>query len=773
MSYQKIFRVKESASWASLPNFDDKLFGVTCLVRSPVYPISSQRDIDQAAQFPSVAGPLAAFVVFVIQSAVRGLEGLSVVQAFTSVAIISLMTIPAGELLFSIPAFGLAKGCFDRIQKFLLSQPWEDVRNTIGAISHADFEVVRGPSDLELHHLRSPAANAIVLSGASVRPSAEAALAVENLSLEIARGSFAMIAGPVGSGKTTLLKAILGELPCIDGSIAVCRRRIAYCSQSVWLPNGTIREIVTGHSSTLDTDEEWYHSTIRACALEEDIAQLPDGHETLIGSKGLRLSGGQKQRLALARAVYIRQEIVLLDDILSALDARTEEAVVEGLFSRIGLFRRLQTTVVLAGHARQPLPLADRIFVLGAKGHLENQGTWDSLVKAKVLTGRVFQSSKRSQAIEPDEGSRTKPETWSKAVQGPSAVDIEDLNRKTGDFSLYRYYAVSLGWKISVGLLVTVIYNAVAQAFPQIWLKLFTQGSITGAVLFCVAYVAFVLSGLATMGVSMWIMFEKGIPRSGAYLHEILLKAVFHAQQSFFDKTDRGVTLNRFSQDMSLVDQQLPAGLIITLQAFFNCVVLISFVAIGSSFMGLAIPLLVIALYSLQKVYLRTSRQMRFLDLEAKSPLYSHFLETLEGLSTIRAFGWQERLERVNQEHLDASQRPFYLMFCIQRWLNLALGLLIGAMATLVVALAISIRNSTNSGPLGVALSGILSLDTNLQFLMTFWTQLETSFGAISRNRSFERGTLTEDKPEESIVPPRNWPSHGAIEFCNVSASYE
>ena len=189
--------------------------------------------------------------------------------------------------------------------------------------------------------------------------------------------------------------------------------------------------------------------------------------------------------------------------------------------------------------------------------------------------------------------------------------------------------------------------------------------------------------------------------------------------------------------------------------------------------MGLTIPLLVVALYILQKIYLRTSRQMRFLDLEAKSPLYTHFLETLEGLSTIRAMGWQERFEKTNIQYLDTSQRPSYLLYCIQRWLNLALGLLLGAMATVVVALAISIRASTDSGAIGVALSGILALDQNLQFLMAFWTQLETSLGAISRLRSFERNTASEDQPEETTVPPPNWPTRGQIELYNVSASYE
>ena len=189
--------------------------------------------------------------------------------------------------------------------------------------------------------------------------------------------------------------------------------------------------------------------------------------------------------------------------------------------------------------------------------------------------------------------------------------------------------------------------------------------------------------------------------------------------------------------------------------------------------MALTIPLLLLSLYFLQKLYLRTSRQIRFLDLEAKSPLYTHFVETLDGLMHIRAFRWQDSFLARHHERLDASQRPYYLMYCIQRWLNLALGLLVGAMAVVVIALAITVRNATGSGQLGVALNSVLALDKNFQYLMVWWTTLETSLGAISRTRDFERDTPSEDQPErESAAPSANWPSEGHLKLENVSAAY-
>jgi ATP-binding cassette subfamily C (CFTR/MRP) protein 1 len=188
--------------------------------------------------------------------------------------------------------------------------------------------------------------------------------------------------------------------------------------------------------------------------------------------------------------------------------------------------------------------------------------------------------------------------------------------------------------------------------------------------------------------------------------------------------------------------------------------------------MALLCPGLILAVYLLQKFYLRTSRQLRFLDLECKSPLYTHFTETVEGLSTVRAFGWQKPFVNKNLERLNISQRPFYLLFCIQRWLNLILLLLVGVMAVAVIALATSLQGTTSASRIGVSLSAVVTFNQNLAMLMQFWTQMETSLGAVARVKGFEENTTTENKEEEAFEPSEDWPARGAIEFKNVSASY-
>lgn len=176
--------------------------------------------------------------------------------------------------------------------------------------------------------------------------------------------------------------------------------------------------------------------------------------------------------------------------------------------------------------------------------------------------------------------------------------------------------------------------------------------------------------------------------------------------------------------------------------------------------------------YVLQKFYLRTSRQIRLMDLEAKAPLYSNFLETLSGLVTIRAFGWTSEMEKRNMAFLDASQRPFYLLYCIQRWLALVVDLLVAALAVLLVALIVRFRHPADAGFVGVALINIMSFNTTLSVVITNWTAIETSLGAVSRIKSFGQTTPSENLPQESEQVSPDWPSGGTIHISDPSASY-
>lgn len=198
----------------------------------------------------------------------------------------------------------------------------------------------------------------------------------------------------------------------------------------------------------------------------------------------------------------------------------------------------------------------------------------------------------------------------------------------------------------------------------------------------------------------------------------------------------------------------------------------VALIASGATYVAAVIPLCFAALYFLQKYYLRTSRQIRHLDLEAKSPLYTLFTETLSGLITVRAFGWKDRFLELNSQLLDESQKPYYLLYCIQRWLNVALDLFVAGVALVLVSFALNFRGTTGKGAIGLAMVNIINFNTSLSQLINAWTLLETSLGAIARLKTFMADTPQESQEAERQSPPPGWPTSGGIEFQNVTARY-
>jgi ABC-type multidrug transport system fused ATPase/permease subunit len=201
------------------------------------------------------------------------------------------------------------------------------------------------------------------------------------------------------------------------------------------------------------------------------------------------------------------------------------------------------------------------------------------------------------------------------------------------------------------------------------------------------------------------------------------------------------------------------------------CLMNLILICLGSTYIAATVPATVIALYLIQKFYLRTSRQMRLLDLEYKSPLYRQFTETIEGLETIRAFGWQAYSDDTALEKLDTSQRPYYLLYMIQRWLNFTLDALVCSLAIILVALALCLPSSSSGGAIGVALSSVLSFNTSLKMLIMTWTQAETSLGSVARTKSFEENVPSEDNPDDILEPDADWPS-GHVEVTKMSLTY-
>lgn len=195
-------------------------------------------------------------------------------------------------------------------------------------------------------------------------------------------------------------------------------------------------------------------------------------------------------------------------------------------------------------------------------------------------------------------------------------------------------------------------------------------------------------------------------------------------------------------------------------------------IASGATYVSALILPSFLILFLIQKVYLRTSKQLRFMDLEMRAPLYTHFTETLSGLSTIRAFGWSDAFLEENTRRLSMSQKPFYFLVCIQRWLQVVLDLFVAGMALALVSMALMMSRSTSEGQIALAMVTLIGFNHTLTLFVDQWTQVETSLGAITRLKIFMRDTPNEDEEPETTLPLSDWPGQGAIEFEDISACY-
>ncbi|KAK0643350.1 ABC transporter [Cercophora newfieldiana] len=715
------------------------------------------------------------FAAFAIIAQIQGQSSFSVTQAVTSLAILDVLMGPLAMMIYAIPQAYAALGCFRRIEEFLLEAAWSDKRLCSGEVSSVDLDkpsmTGRGFEEVELQGQSVPEG---VSSADFVAVNAsfgwrDGLPVVNHVKFSATKDNgLTLIIGPVGCGKSTLLKGILGEALILEGSVWVKTKKISFCDHNPWLVNGSIRENIIG---TAGYDKAFYDSVIHSCALNTDLDQLPNGDDTIVGSKGVTLSGGQKQRITIARAIYARTQISLFDDVLTGLDAVTQEALLERVFGPRGILRQIGTITILATHAVNKVAIADQVLVLDKDGHVVKQGPPDRI---SISENFIHPASTEGDAELSNKHSVPSAEDKAPKQQEPNS-DL-DPQRQVGDMSVYKFYFSSLGWVSLVIFAGAVIANTVFSTLQYAWITLWSRDNDTsgnsnlGYWLGLYGLFGFVRS--FCMIFAVYFMYVVIVPRSAQNLHLSVLQAVMRAPMSFLTGTTTGSLINRFSQDMNLVDMTLPGTLTNVSFHLTSCFSVAALAIVAVSYSAAMMPFLFVAVFYLQRFYLRTSRQLRLLDLEAKAPLYSHVLESLDGMASIRAYGWGDSYISKNLQYLDTAQKPYYLLLCIQQWLALVLGLMVAAFTTILTILAVVLHGKVDAGFFGIALVNMEGFCYGLAMLISFWTKLETSLGAVSRVKTFSEDTPCEESPSGSGAPPAEWPSRGTLVFENWSAFY-
>ena len=288
-----------------------------------------------------------------------------------------------GELLASLRR---SRVSFDRLEELMPESRPEELVAKGKLYLRGEIPQEQYPSKTTLHRLES-----LTLDRLTYRH-AESGRGIEDVSLELPRGSFTVVTGRIGSGKTTLLEALLGLLPMDGGEVLwngtrvedprtfLAPPRCAYTPQTPWLFSDTLRDnILMG----LDASELELAAAVRLGVMERDVAELESGLDTMVGPRGVRLSGGQAQRTAAARMFVRDSELLVFDDLSSALDVATEQTLWERLFELEGV------TSLVVSHRRTALARADHIVVL-QNGRVESEGKLEALLESSAEMRRLW-----------------------------------------------------------------------------------------------------------------------------------------------------------------------------------------------------------------------------------------------------------------------------------------------------------------------------------------------------------------------------------------------
>ncbi|EDW04066.1 ATP-binding cassette sub-family C member 10 [Drosophila grimshawi] len=607
-------------------------------------------------------------------------------------------------------------------------------------------------------------------------------------------GQLICIEGPVGGGKSTFLKAIIAELRCLEGEVCVqdLTTGFGYVPQTPWLQRATIRDNIVWGSHF---DEQWYRTVLHACALNDDIRQL-GGDLIGVGENGGTLSGGQRARVALARAVYQDKKIYLLDDVLSALDAHVSKHIIRHCL--LGLLKQKTRIVVtrstqLFFHANMILHVQDG--QMRTSDYMTESIDLSEDEENEEMPSDQVQALKRRCSIDLLGDKPANDED--KAEQHTDSV-LQEESREYGHLAgnVFSCYWRAVSSPLAVTVLVSVLLMQLTRNLSDAWLahwvtettldghtndttlqhQLIRPSMAANADTHTTGYYLGIFAAIAITNslvtLARAFLFAYAGIKAAISMHEQLLKRVMFATFSFFDVTALGRIQNRFSSDTDTVDDSLPFTLNILLAQLVGLVGALCVSLYAMPWLVVIIIPMVPIYLNLQQRYRHASRDIKRLSSNTMSPLYSHFQETLLGLSTIRSMRASARFQRDFQAKLEESTKAQLSASAAQQWLSLRLQLLgcllVGGTGFLA---AITAAHTTNPGLVGLCISYALSITGQLSGLLHAVAETEQELVAVERVNQYLQ-LEPEHNAEGSAEPHFGWPTQGVLSFRNVQLIY-
>ncbi|KAL1937768.1 hypothetical protein VTO73DRAFT_12921 [Trametes versicolor] len=595
------------------------------------------------------------------------------------------------------------------------------------------------------------------------------------------RGKINMIVGPTGSGKTSLLMALLGELHYIpagpDSFVSLPRAGgVAYAAQESWVQNETIRDNILFGAPY---DEDRYNKVISQCALKRDLSLFDAGDATEVGEKGLTLSGGQKARITLARAVYSSAEILLLDDVLAALDVHTARWIVDNCFK--GELLRGRTVLLVTHNVAMASPIAEYVVSLGTDGRITSQGTLSKvLAKDKKLLEELAEEreelKKASNEVDPvavDEEAAP-PKTDGKLVVA------EEIAEGHISWPALRLYLFSMGgahsflfWLAVVGFLVICEFMGVFQTY---WLGYWAQqyedhDQAEVKVFFYLAVYITLLVVAITVYCSSFLVYLFGSLRASRFIHNTLVKSVLSSTLRWLDKTPTSRIITRCTQDIQCIDGPLAnhLGWVIELSVSM----IMKFLAVISFSPIFTIPGAIVAALGgwCGQIYMKAQLSVKREMSNARAPVLGHFGAAIAGLTSIRAYGAQDQFRKESYRRIDRyvrAGRTFYNLN--SRWVSIRIESL-GALFAACLAAYLVYGSHARAASTGFSLNMAVGFSAMILWWIRILNEFEVNGNSLERIQQY---VTIEQEPKSTVdgVPPAYWPASGSMRVEKLSARY-
>jgi ATP-binding cassette subfamily C (CFTR/MRP) protein 4 len=642
------------------------------------------------------------------------------------------------------------------------------------------------------------------------------ATVISGASFTVARGQLCALVGGSGAGKTSLLQALLGELPLSAGRAAVLGA-LSYAPQAPFIMSGTVRDNVL-FGRPLEDDR--LARVLEACQLAGEVTP-----GTVVGERGVTLSGGQRARLGLARALYAKADVYLLDDPLSALDATVCRRVFNDAIRGPLL---AGATVVLVTHQLRILRAADTICVVAGGAVVLQAAYGDLLARVAALRdaaagalsppavgaalAQLLEQWGREEKEKEEEGGGAaygcapalavpaptppaQPPTHAAdpaaAVAAATAVFEEDGGSGAVPTSVFinyfRFWVASEGAPTMAALCGVLALGAAAFPGVGLWLSAWASQPFPEAQQRAWPAAVFVLLLGAAVGLSVArpVLFASSAVRAGGALHNEVFRAVLASPLRFFDTRPSGSVLSRFSRDVQVVDERLPlVACDVLLQAGRSAGVL-ALVCSGNPWVLLALPALFAAFARVRASFVAASRALKRAESATRPPILTVFGETLGGLAVIRSQGASRRTRAALFAALDANSTAWTAFYFVTRWLALRLDLLCVCFLTLTAGASVLARGSSAAAATG--LSFVSMLLGELDWMIRQSVELENGMLSVERLLQYRElpvedvevegagagaagGALPPAPPAASLPP--SWPAQGRVELRDVWLSY-